>query len=331
MQLLSLFCGAGGLDLGFRQSGYNLKLAIDWSEAAIKTHKHNFPESTALKQDLLQLGVPGMLELCSQYFTESEAMGIIGGPPCQGFSRGNPNSFADDPRNKLAILYVEFITEVQKKFNVDFVVFENVLGIKDKKHIHTYNKITSQLDLIGYDVYENELNAVNFGVAQERRRVIIVAIKKGLSKKKLTLIPSNPEGRSKTVRDVISGLPEPIFFQRKMVASDIGFHPNHWTMYPKSEKFRNPELLLNKKRSFRTINWDKPSPTIAYGNREIYVHPDKKRRLSIFESMLLQGFPKEFVLKGTLSQQVTQVSNAVPPPMAFGIAQAVKSIIKEAL
>ena len=70
MQLLSLFCGAGGLDLGFRQSGYDLKLAIDWSEAAIKTHKHNFPESTALKLDLLELGVPGMLELCSQYFNE---------------------------------------------------------------------------------------------------------------------------------------------------------------------------------------------------------------------------------------------------------------------
>jgi DNA (cytosine-5)-methyltransferase 1 len=69
------------------------------------------------------------------------------------------------------------------------VVFENVLGIKDKKHIHTYNKITSQLDVIGYDVYEHELNAINFGVAQERKRIIIIAIKKGMSKKELSLTP----------------------------------------------------------------------------------------------------------------------------------------------
>ncbi|HGO4958721.1 TPA: DNA cytosine methyltransferase, partial [Klebsiella pneumoniae] len=98
--------------------------------------------------------------------------------------------------------------------------------------------------------------------------------------------------------------------------------------FPKSMRFKNPELLDNKTRSFRTISWDKPSPTIAYGNREIYVHPEKKRRLSIFESMLLQGFPKEFVLKGTLSQQVTQISNAVPPPMAKQIAASIKNSIR---
>ncbi|HGO4957937.1 TPA: DNA cytosine methyltransferase, partial [Klebsiella pneumoniae] len=77
MQLLSLFCGAGGLDLGFKQSGYDLKLAIDWSEAAIKTHKHNFPESTALRRDLLELGVAGLLQLCNEYISKEECLGII--------------------------------------------------------------------------------------------------------------------------------------------------------------------------------------------------------------------------------------------------------------
>ncbi|ELY5945997.1 DNA cytosine methyltransferase [Cronobacter sakazakii] len=328
MQLLSLFCGAGGLDLGFKQSGYDVKLAIDWSEAAINTHKHNFPESIALQKDLLELGVTGLINLCNQYFTKDSAIGIIGGPPCQGFSRGNPNSCADDPRNKLAILYVDFISAIQKHLDVKFVVFENVLGIKDKKHIHTYNKITSQLSKIGYDVHENELNAINFGVAQERKRVIIIAIKKGMADKNSNItLPLSIE-RPKTVKDVIAGLPEPVFFQRKMLESEIKYHPNHWTMYPKSIKFKNPELFLNKTRSFRAVHWDKPSPTIAYGNREIYLHPEKKRRLSIFESMLLQGFPEDFVLKGTLSQQVTQVSNAVPPPMAKEIALSIKKFIR---
>lgn len=328
MQLLSLFCGAGGLDLGFHQSGYDLKLAIDWSEAAIKTHKHNFPESTALKLDLLELGVSGLLELCTTYISKKESLGIIGGPPCQGFSRGNPNSLASDPRNKLAILYVDFIAEVKKHFDVKFVVFENVLGIKDKKHLKTYKKITSKLEEIGYDIYENELNAINFGVAQERKRVIIIAIDKDAKHDKKLIKEIQESPVKKTVRDVIFGLPEPAFFQKNLKVADIKHHPNHWTMFPKSIKFKNPELLENKTRSFRTILWDKPSPTIAYGNREIYVHPEKKRRLSIFESMLLQGFPEDFVLKGTLSQQVTQISNAVPPPMAKQIAVSIKKSIR---
>jgi DNA (cytosine-5)-methyltransferase 1 len=328
VQLLSLFCGAGGLDLGFHQSGYDLKLAIDWSEAAIKTHKHNFPESTALKLDLLELGVSGLLELCTTYISKKESLGIIGGPPCQGFSRGNPNSLASDPRNKLAILYVDFIAEVKKHFDVKFVVFENVLGIKDKKHLKTYKKITSKLEEIGYDIYENELNAINFGVAQERKRVIIIAIDKDAKHDKKLIKEIQESPNKKTVRDVIFGLPEPTFFQKNLKVADIKHHPNHWTMFPKSIKFKNPELLENKTRSFRTVLWDKPSPTIAYGNREIYVHPEKKRRLSIFESMLLQGFPEDFVLKGTLSQQVTQISNAVPPPMAKQIAVSIKKSIR---
>lgn len=321
-----MFCGAGGLDLGFQQSGYDIKLAVDWSEAAIKTHKHNFPETIALQKDLLELGVPGMIALCDRYLDRTQPLGIIGGPPCQGFSRGNPNSYAADPRNKLAILYIDFISEIKNHFDVQFVVFENVLGIKDKKHLHTYNKITFDLNKIGFEVYENELNAINFGVAQERKRVIIIAIKMGLTTQPILFNTSHH--LRKTVKDVIFGLPDPVYFQRNISEKEIKFHPNHWTMFPKSPKFSNPELLTNKTRSFRTIFWDKPSPTIAYGNREIYVHPNKNRRLSIFESMLLQGFPKDFVLKGTLSQQVTQVSNAVPPPMAKEIAQSIKNTIR---
>lgn len=326
VQLLSLFCGAGGLDLGFQQSGYDIKLAIDWSESAIQTHRHNFPESTALQMDLLELGVSGMIAQCNRYLDNSKPLGVIGGPPCQGFSRGNPKSHADDPRNKLATLYIEFIGEIKKHFDVQFIVFENVLGIKDKKHLSTYNKITSDLNKLAFKVYENELNAIHFGVAQERKRVIIIAINKKNCMKpfKLTSSLNIP----KTVRDVIFGLPDPVYFQRHISENTIKHHPNHWTMFPKSPKFSNPELLTNKARSFRTIHWDKPSPTIAYGNREIYVHPNKTRRLSIFESMLLQGFPENFVLKGTLSQQVTQVSNAVPPPMAKEIALSIKKTIR---
>jgi len=95
-------------------------------------------------------------------------------------------------------------------------------------------------------------------------------------------------------------------------------------MQPKSARFLNPESNYPEGRSFKRLAWDKASPTVAFGNREIHVHPDGKRRLSIFEAMILQGFPTTFVLKGNLSEQVEQVSNAVPPPLAQSVAAAVK-------
>ena len=98
-------------------------------------------------------------------------------------------------------------------------------------------------------------------------------------------------------------------------------------MQPRSPKFKSGEFGTG--RSFRKLNWNEPSPTVAYGHREIHVHPDGARRLSIYEAMLLQGFPKSFELVGTLSEQVTQVSNAVPPPVARAIATTLKTVFRQ--
>lgn len=325
LSLLSLFCGAGGLDLGFTQQGFNVNLAIDLSQAAIDTHKSNFFDSKAQNHDLLELGISGLLKLCKENFDINEPIGIIGGPPCQGFSRGNIGSSKDDPRNQLALFYIKAIEALKDTFNIEFIVFENVLGIRDKKHQDIYNEIIFSLKNMSFEVFENELNAVNFGVPQIRKRVIIIALKENNFSEK----PSFSDATyHKTVKEAISDLPEPIFYSKGILPSEIPYHPNHWTMKPKSSKFLDPASFHNKNRSFRAISWDKPSPTVAYGNREIHVHPGKKRRLSIHESLILQGFPKNFVLSGTLSQQVTQVSNAVPPPMAEGIAKEIKRILR---
>lgn len=95
-------------------------------------------------------------------------------------------------------------------------------------------------------------------------------------------------------------------------------------MQPKSERFEMPRPEIAEQRSFKRLDWDSPSRTIAFGHREIHVHPDGHRRLSIYEALLLQGFPKTFVLEGNLSEQVEQVSNAVPPPLARSVALAVR-------
>ena len=83
------------------------------------------------------------------------------------------------------------------------------------------------------------------------------------------------------------------------------------------------------KRSFKTLRWDEPSYTVSYGNREVHIHPSGKRRLSAFEAMQLQGFPKDFVLNGTFSDQISQISEAVPPPLAKAVAVTIKKAIYE--
>lgn len=326
-KIISLFSGAGGLDWGFHQEGFQIPLAIDISEAAIKTHKRNFEATHSVAADLIKLQPSGVFKLVSEQVPYGSRIGVIGGPPCQGFSRANTTSQPDDPRNELPQLYIDIVKKLKRKYTVEFVVFENVLGIRDKKHAAKYNELLSGLDLLGFDVTEKELCSLDFGVPQNRRRIVLSAMRKrqGYCEVK----PERQDGL-KTVREAIAGLPVPVYFDRKLTPSEIPLHVNHWTMRPKSPRFLNPEDSYADGRSFKRLEWDKPSPTVAFGHREIHIHPSGTRRLSIYEAMLLQGFPEGFILEGNLSEQVEQVSNAVPPPLGKSIAHAVKRALGKA-
>jgi DNA (cytosine-5)-methyltransferase 1 len=320
--VLSLFCGPGGLDLGFSGAGFEIAGAVDSSPAAIGTHQRNFPATSGAVGDLSSLSGDDLCDSVLKKMESGRPLGVIGGPPCQGFSRANTSSQADDPRNGLPFKYLELVRHLDSVHPVKFVVFENVLGLKDKKHLDTYQKIVDRLQTMEFETFENELCAFNFGVPQMRRRLLVVGIRAGS-----VAAPLKIEQRKgpRTVRDAIGHLPSPVFFRRGLRSDEIPLHPNHWTMQPKSKRFlQTPEEWSRAARSFRLLSWDSPSPTVAYGHREIHVHPSGTRRLSIYEAMLLQGFPPSYVLGGTFSEQVEQVSNAVPPPLALSIAEAVK-------
>ena len=320
-KIVSLFAGAGGLDLGFKNAGFTVSVAIDVAPGAVRTHKRNFPKTHSEVGDLIKLQPKGVLEIVKKVLRPGECIAVIGGPPCQGFSRANTASLADDPRNKLPKLYVEIVQALQAVYTVEFIVFENVLGIRDKKHIATFNALKTDLKGLGFDVTEQELCAVDFGVPQNRRRVILSGMRTGQGYGQV-----KPRKRTglKTVRAAIHDLPWPTYFQRGLDPKTFPAHPNHWTMQPKSPRFEDPDAHVGDGRSFKRLKWDEASPTIAFGHREIHVHPNGRRRLSIYEALLLQGFPPSFVLEGNLSQQVEQVSNAVPPPLALSVANAVK-------
>lgn len=324
--ILSLFCGPGGLDWGFKKAGFEIALAVDQSAAAVNTHRRNFPRTRSICADITKLGPAGVVAELLSVIPEGAKIGVIGGPPCQGFSRANNLSHAKDPRNVLPALYIKIVRELQAHFSVEFVVFENVLGIKDRKHVRTYDKVVTKLGEADFDVNEFQLSALDFGVPQRRERVILIATRASAGYSRVIL--EKRQGKQ-TVRQAIHHLDEPTFFKRGLSPGDIAVHPNHWTMNPKSVRFDTPPELWKPSRSFKRLDWDDPSPTIAFGNREIHVHPSCTRRLSIFEAMLLQGFPESYVIEGNFSEQVEQVSNAVPPPLGQAVAEGIRQALKK--
>jgi DNA (cytosine-5)-methyltransferase 1 len=262
---------------------------------------------------------------------------VIGGPPCQAFSRSNVYPKADDIRRTLPGQFARILKELNQYHPLQFFVFENVQGLTFERHREEFARFRFLFEEAGFKLFETLLNAKDFDVPQDRPRVFIVGVRQELVASlgsdfnfpHPTSSPIPVEVAFSEAFGTIPG-PEPAFFRRDLAKTDIPFHPNHWTMMPKSPKFHNGMLKEGeiKGRSFRVLAWDKPSWTVAYGNREIHVHPSGKRRLSIFEAMVLQGFPKSYVLKGTLSDQVKLVSDAVPPPLARHIALALQGYLQ---
>ena len=320
------------MDLGFMRQGFVPIIAIDNDLIARDTYSRNHGPGIAQPGDLSKLSGRDIVDLIEQLAPGTRPRGVIGGPPCQSFSLSNVHNKPEDPKHLLPLHYAEILKTLNKKYHLDFFVFENVVGLKSKKHEEHYGRILRALEDAGFTIFEEELNASWFGVPQSRRRIFVVGISREFYPRIKFDFPTGREEPVLTVRDAIEGLPEPAYFSRNLRREDIPFHPNHWTMNPRSPKFitgSENEQSSSKKngRSFRRLNWDKPSWTVAYGHREIHVHPNGRRRLSIFEAMRLQGFPDDYELLGNLTQQVTQVSDAVPPPLARAIAQAIRQTI----
>src|SRR6185436_5978482 len=147
-KIVSLFSGAGGLDRGFKDAGFQIAVAFDASKAAIRTHRRNFPRTESTVVDLAEVKPSGVAALVAEKIPPGERIGVIGGPPCQGFSRANTTARPDDPRNELPDIYLKIIAELQRIYTVEFFVFENVLGIGDKKHTPVYQALVAGLSAL---------------------------------------------------------------------------------------------------------------------------------------------------------------------------------------
>ncbi len=323
--VLSLFSGCGGLDLGFEQAGFEIGLAYDLREPAITSHNHNRRKKSGFVRDVTSIKLG---DLDNDHGRKFNPNGVIGGPPCQSFSRGNSSKIENDPRSKMVKKFFDLALRIHRSRNcLDFIVMENVPEVAKADGGCLLKAEIKRLEAEGFDVHTHVYDASKYAVAQTRRRLILVALKRS----SLYCVWSKPSEQKKrlTVKDVIAGLPKPIYFNQSKTVDIYPVHPNHWCMTPKSKKFTDGTLTPGRStgRSFKTLDWDKPSYTASYGHREVKGQPNCTRRLSVYEALLLQGFPKHFVLKGTLSAQLSQVSEAVPPPLAKAIAQSITSAV----
>ncbi len=330
-KLLSLFSGCGGLDTGFEHAGFQSALAFDIRQDSIASFNLNRPGRRAGHvADIRELTLKRLDELAGGCFAP---VGVIGGPPCQSFSRANHRRSADDPRGTLVPTFARLVAELNARARVKFAVMENVPDLLDGDARPILDNAEQILRGAGFSTVSAILDAASFGVPQRRRRLFLVAMNVGAPGIEWKP-PHGPiqTGAERTISQAIGHLPEPTYFDRT-AGLQPAFHPNHWCMTPKSWRFSTPGALRegdSAKRSFKVLAWNKPSLAVSYGNREVHVHPRGHRRLSVYEAMLLQGFPADYLLLGSMSSQVTQVSEAVPPPLAEAVARSIRRQLRAA-
>lgn len=353
--ILDLFSGAGGLSLGFRQAGFRVAAAIDNDPNLIITHKKNFEESISITADLLKLE-PKIFS--KEYgIGKNDLEGIIGGPPCQGFSLAGPRNFYDK-RNRLYLSFIEYV----RFFKPRFFLIENVPGLASLFKGKIKDRIIREFTNMGYNVNSKVLLASDYGVPQDRRRIFFVGVEDEMFGFPDATHISIEKGQKRivsmeskvTVRDAISDLP--------LLLNETGAEKMPYTMGPKSEyqktmrigsdkiynhvatmheeqtkriislvpqgkNYKSLPKDLQKTRNFHVawtrLSYDKPSPTIDTGHRH-HFHPEANRVPTVRESARIQSFPDKFIFYGSKTSQYKQVGNAVPPILAHVIAVDIK-------
>ena len=297
----SLFSGAGGLDLGFRNAGFDVVWANDNDEDAVDTYRLNFGNHCILG-DVEKLNLRDIPEID----------GIIGGFPCQGFSIANMQRNVDDSRNALYKSFVKAVKTKQPKF----FLAENVKGILSLGGGEVFKYIIREFEKAGYNCTHALVNAADYGVPQNRQRVLILGLRKDLG----LLDPEWPPkathvNRHLSVGDALKNLPDPD-------------KPNKL----KNHVYSQFKLKFNGYISNRHVDPNKPSPTITArgdhkGGAMIIHHPSNLRRMTGREVAVVQGFPIDFEFCGSMTSVYKQIGNAVPPPLALAAARQIKKIL----
>ena len=328
MKILSLFSGCGGLDLGFEKAGFDIPVANEFDKNIWKTFEINHPQTKLLKEDIRNIDTK---------ILPDDIDGIIGGPPCQSWSEAGSLKGIKDDRGKLFYEYIRILKNVQPKF----FLAENVSGMLADRHSEAVENILKMFEECGYDVSLTLVNAKDYGVAQERKRVFYIGFRKDLNIKFDFPKGSTEDDNDKiTLRDIIWDLKD--------------------SAVPAGEKNRHNPNAINNNEYFigsyspifmsrnRVKSWDEQAFTVQASGRQCQIHPqapkmikvDKNdcrfvegkenlyRRMTIREVARVQGFPDtfKFVYNNT-NDAYKMIGNAVPVNLAYEVACAIKKAL----
>lgn len=321
ISLISLFSGAGGLDLGFQKAGFQISAANEFDKSIWATYEKN--HDTPLKKN-------SICDLQPSDFPDCD--GIIGGPPCQSWSEAGSLRGINDPRGKLFYEYIRILKEKQPKF----FLAENVKGMLSKIHKEAVANIVKEFEAAGYDIFIQLLNAADYGVAQDRERVFYIGFRKDLHVS--FTFPEKYEQKL-CLKDVIWDLKDTAIPARNGNKTN-GLKGNH-------EYFTGSYSPIFMSRN-RVRAWDEQAFTIQASGRQCQLHPQAPkmikegkdrycfvrgseelyRRLSIREVARIQGFPDDFdFIYQTLNDGYKMIGNAVPINLAFVLAKQIMSFI----
>ncbi|MEG3860360.1 DNA cytosine methyltransferase [Microcoleus sp. herbarium12] len=372
--IFSFFSGSGFLDLGFELSGFHVAYVNEIFPPFMQAYRYSrqclnlpLPEygyCEAEEADITQLvgrkPASRLRELMQDARKKYDIIGFIAGPPCPDFSVGGKNRGQEGDKGKLSASYIELICQQQP----DFFLFENVKGLwRTKKHKAFYDELKHKLADAGYFFVERLINAIEYGVPQDRDRIILIGFQKNLVKNLGIILdeanPMLPENlfpwetqvlypksevfchpwseRNAFVRDGFLPCPDGI---TQELTVEFWFQKNDVLNHPNAEHYFQPRAGIKRfaevdegddsKKSFKRLHRWRYSPTACYGNNEVHLHPYKVRRLSVAETLAIQSLPKEFALPNnmTLTNMFKTVGNGVPYLASQAIAQTILVFLK---
>jgi DNA-cytosine methyltransferase len=333
MKIVSLFAGCGGLDLGFKRAGFEVPVANEYDKKICPTYRANHPETRLIEGDVRKVVREDI-----EPFIGGGIDGIVGGPPCQSWSEAGSLRGIEDSRGQLFFDYIRILREFKPKF----FLAENVSGMLANRHSQAVKNILEMFSESGYNVTLNLVNAKDYGVAEERKRVFYIGFRKDMDIEFEFPVGSTEEDSKKlTLRDVIWDLQE--------------------TALPAEKGNRHNPLARNSHEYFtggyspifmsrnRVKSWDEQAFTVQASGRQCQLHPSAPkmvkvatdvckfvegkeylyRRMTIREIARIQGFSDEFKFEYEhLDTAYKMIGNAVPVNLAFEIAESIRDRLK---
>lgn len=346
IEIYSFFSGVGFLDLGFENAGFDIVFVNEHEERFLNSYQYarrnnqHLPRYGYSHEDIrVFLSDDRWNEAFPEYNIDGDnVIGFIGGPPCPDFSAAGKNKGATGENGQLTGVYVDLIIKRQP----DFFVLENVKGLyRTKKHKIFYEKIKRKLYRAGYSLFDSVENSLEYGVPQYRDRLFLIGFKRSRFGTRLqyrfgrnkiynlqNVLNINWPTTNPFIENGVLAMPDGIIpeltVEHWFLQNQVATHPNAQDVFGirSEERFQNIPEGNSGGKSFKRLHRWRYSPTAAYGNNEVHLHPYLPRRISVAEALAIQSLPAFFELPADLplSAKFKMVGNGVPYLLARGIA-----------